>query len=375
MMYEITGFSSVNLNKITFGLGVWRRVIHQMQYFSAMAGTILVQARDRAKLNMEIQDAINGGRYDATWKLFEQHMGMDGFPRKSVVNNVLTGFSQSLDVQWLEKAYMLVERAFEEGKQNLLEKEALLYLSLALSKCSLPVPSSTVLRKLVEMEQYPPVTAWSAILAHMSFTGPGAYLAAELILEIGYFFQDGRVDPRKKSNAPLIAMKPSTTALNIVLAGCLLFGTTRKAEQLLDMMPRIGVRADANLLIIMAQIYERNGRRGELKNLQRHVDEACNLTDIQFRQFYNCLLNCHLKFGDLDSASNMVLKMLRKANVARNSLGTATLNFVTVNNKLPPRKAFMHSLNQKTSDGLIPYEEFRRDKNFISLDVEAKKML
>ncbi|MBA0583287.1 pentatricopeptide repeat-containing protein At1g03100, mitochondrial [Gossypium raimondii] len=360
---------------------------NRLMLFSTMAGTILVQARDPAKLNMEILNAIDERRYIDTWKLYEQHMQMEGFPRKSVVNRLLTGFVESLDVKWLEKAYAMVEQAFEESKQNLLEKEPLIYLSLGLAKCGLPVPASTILRKLVETEQFPPVTAWSAILAHMSQTAPGAYLAAELILEIGYLFQDGRVDPRKKSNAPLIAMKPNTTAFNIALAGCLLFCTTRKAEQLLDIMPRICVKADANLLIVMAHIYERNGRREELKKLQRHIDEACNLTDIQFRQFYNCLLTCHLKFGDLDSASNMVLEMLRKAKDARNSLAVATLVLETARND---NRAFTArisgpNLSQNEPEGshkdrliehqIISYDEFSRDRNFVKIGNEAKEVL
>ncbi|TXG70617.1 hypothetical protein EZV62_005552 [Acer yangbiense] len=320
--------------------------------FSSMAGTILVQARDPAKLSVEIENAIDERRYDDTWKLFEQHMQMEGFPRKSIVNKLLTSFTESFEAKWLEKAYGLVEQAFEESKHNLLEKETLIYLSLGLAKCGSPIPASTVLRKLVAMEQYPPVTAWSAILVHMSLTAPGAYLAAELILEIGYLFQDGRVDPRKKSNAPLIAMKPNTNSYNIALAGCLLFETTRKAEQLLDMMPRIAVKADANLLIIMAHIYERNGRREELRKLQRHIDEVYNLSDIQFRQFYNCLLSCHLKFGDLDSASKMVLEMIQKAKEARNSLAASTFAFDATGN-----------------------DKFARDRNFMNLEAEAKRVL
>ena len=160
------------------------------------------------------------------------------------------------------------------------------------------------------------------------------------------------MDPRKKSNAPLIAMKPNTTAFNIALAGCLLFETTRKAEQLLDMMPRIGVKADANLLITVAHVYERNGRREELRKLQRHIEEAPNLSDIQFRQFYNCLLTCHLKFGDLNSASNMVLEMLRKAKEATNSLAVA--NFFTdmaeSRHRYSPGLASTQSLGDTNSD-------------------------
>lgn len=351
--------------------------------FSSMGGTILVQARDPAKLSAEIENAINEHRYGDAWKLYEQHMQMDGFPRKTLVNKILTSFVESLDSKWLEKAYGLVEQAFEEGKQNLSEKEPLIYLSLGLSKCGLPVPASTILRKLVATEQYPPVTAWSAILAHMSLTAPGAYLAAELILEIGYLFQDGRVDPRKKCNAPLIAMKPNTNTFNIALAGCLLFETTRKAEQLLDIMPRIGVKADSNLLIIMAHIYERNGRREELRKLQRHIDEAVNLSDIQFRQFYNCLLSCHLKFGDLNSASKMVLEMLQRAKEAQNSLAAAMLPFnaVGVNNRTPSAQNVncTNSVDLENSgiieNHILSYEDFTKDRKFVALEAEVKRVL
>ncbi|KAF9620045.1 hypothetical protein IFM89_010695 [Coptis chinensis] len=161
----------------------------------------------------------------------------------------------------------------------------------------------------------------------MSRIASGAYLAAELILEIGYLFQDNRVDPRKKTNRPLLSMKPNTTVFNLA-AGCLLFGTTRKAEQLLEMMPLVGIKADSNLLITMALIYEINGHRDELKKLKRHIDDTCNLG--QYQQFYNCLLTCHLNFGDLSSASQMVLEMLSKAKKARNSLASATLTLEAV---------------------------------------------
>ncbi|GKU86554.1 hypothetical protein SLEP1_g1066 [Rubroshorea leprosula] len=376
-----------SLGKLTLFFGQQSGFPPSSRSFSTTTGTILVQARDSAKLNLEIQNAIDEHRYVDAWKLFDQHMQMEGFPRKSVVNSLLTGFAESLDVQWLEKAFGMVEQAFEESKQNLLEKEPLIYLSLSLAKCGLPVPASTILRKLIEMEQFPPVTAWSAILAHMSLTAPGAYLAAELILEIGYLFQDGRVDPRKKSNAPLIAMKPNNTAFSIALVGCLLFGTTRKAEQLLDMMPRITIKADANLLIVMAHIYERNGRREELRKLQRHIDEAYNLTDIQFRQFYNCLLTCHLKFGDLISASNMVLEMLRKAKEARNSLAAATLvldaggndnrfpNVWTSGQKYGQESGGLGNHDSLIKSQIISYEELSRDRHFLKLGNEASNLL
>ncbi|KAL2660032.1 hypothetical protein AAZX31_03G138200 [Glycine max] len=340
------------------------------------------------KVSLEIQNAIDANQLDYSWKLFEQHMHMEGFPRKSVISKLVTSYVDSLDIQYLEKAYELVECAIEEGKQVLLEKEVLIYVSFGLAKARLPVPSSTVLRKMIAIEHFTPVTAWSAVLAHMSQTAEGSYLAAELILEIGYLFQNNRVDLRKKSNAPLIAMKPNAAAFNIALAGCLLFETSRKAEELLDMMPRIGVKADANLLIIMARVYERNGQREELKKLQRHMEEAPNLNDLEFRQFYNCLLTCHLKFRDLDSASNMVLEMLRKAKEARNSLAAAKFmtNAAEIDHSHSPGLASVHSLNNSKdlyslqnnrpiTNAVLSYEEFSKDRNFLKLESESKAIL
>ncbi|KAK6137788.1 hypothetical protein DH2020_028468 [Rehmannia glutinosa] len=352
---------------------------HGSKYFSHNF-TILVQARDTGKLHEELETAINEHRLNDAWDLHEQHMRVGGFARKSIVCKLIAGLTESSDVKWLEKAYGLVEKAFEEHKQTLFDRETLMYLSLGLAKYGLPIPASTVLRKLVEMEQFPPVTAWSAIIAYMSGYPSGAYLAAELVFEIGYLFQDGRVDPRKKCNEPLISMKPNATAFNIALVGCLLFGTTRKAEQLLEMIPRINMKTDATSLIIMAHIFERNGRRDELKKLRRHIEEVPYITDIQLRQFYSCLLSCHLKFGDLDSATHMVLEMLRKVKKAQNSLGVANLIFETDKrgSRLPSLDVSPKDLCDVKSDKpkeLLCYEDFCRDRKFLRLEAETKELL
>ncbi|KAG5608533.1 hypothetical protein H5410_019814 [Solanum commersonii] len=359
--------------------GVDRTVFAQTAPFSTIAGTILVQAQDLGKMSEELENDIDENKLDDAWTVYERHMQMEGFPRKSIVNKLLATSAESSDLGQLDRAYGLVEQAFEKNKHDLLEKNTLIYLSLAFAKCGSPIPASTLLRKLVETEKYPPVSAWSAILAYMSQTSTGSYLAVELVLEIGYLFQDGRVDPRKKSNEFLLFMKPNATCFNIALAGCLLFGTTRKAEQLLDMMPRINLKADATLLIIMAHIYEKNGRKEELKKLKRDMEEAPNVTEIQFRQFYNCLLSCFLKFGDLESTSHMVLEMLRKAEKAKNSLGIASL-FLEVSrsgdtlcSNVLPEDA--HHRKPDESESLVSYEDLCRDRKFSKLQTIAKNLL
>ncbi|CAL9049939.1 unnamed protein product, partial [Musa banksii] len=351
--------------------------------FSTMSEPILVQAHDPSQVALELEHALEEQRFEDAWKAYEKHVHMDGLPRKSVLSKLLTSFAESCHARWLNNAYSVVELAFQEKKHDLMEKEPLIYLAFILSRSELPVLASNIMRKLVKMEAFPPLTAWSGIIGHMCQTATGTLLAAELIMEIGYLFKDNRVDPRKKSNRPLLSMKPNAIAFNITLTGCLLSGSTRKAEQLLEMMPRIGVKPDSSLLIVMAQIYEKNGHIDEIKKLKRHVDEAIDLSDLDFQKFYDCLLSCHLKFKDLDSAVDKVLDMLRKAKEAKRSLAAAksVLEAVQTGKKsISYRDSGHERLDALDKFKLIKsrapsYFEFAKDRNFSRLEAEAKESL
>ncbi|KAG6494243.1 pentatricopeptide repeat-containing protein At1g03100, mitochondrial-like isoform X1 [Zingiber officinale] len=350
--------------------------------FCTVAAPLLVQACDPSRVALELEHAVDEQRFEDAWIAYEKHVHMVGLPRKSVLSKLLVGFTESCSVHWLNKAYSVVEVAFAETKHDLLEKDVLLYLAFILSRSQLSILAANIVRKLVKMEAFPPVTAWSGIIGHMSQTSTGALLASELIMEIGYLFKDNRVDPRKKSNRPLLAMKPNTIAFKIVLTGCLLFGTTRKAEELLELMPRIGVKPNSNLLIVMAQIYEKNGHRDELIKLKRHVDEAIDLNIVDFQQFYNCLFSCHLKFKDLDAAVDMVLDMLRKAKEAKQSLAAARslLQTVEAGSSIPCENPGLEKLDSLDKFELIKlqaplYFDFTKDRRCSRLEAEAKESL
>lgn len=91
--------SSLNSFELRYGF------THPSQSFSTAGGTILVQARDAGKLSEGLLNAINEHRFDDAWSLHQQHMQMEGFPRKSIVNMLLESFAESLDPHWLEKAF------------------------------------------------------------------------------------------------------------------------------------------------------------------------------------------------------------------------------------------------------------------------------
>ncbi|KAG9453308.1 hypothetical protein H6P81_006212 [Aristolochia fimbriata] len=354
---------------------------------SMLAGNILVQARDPSQLSSELLNAVDDKRFEDAWMLYEKYFQMEGLPRRSVLSKLIASLAETQKHFWLEKAYSIVETVINENKFDLLEKGTLIYLSYALARSELPVPASIILRKLVEKEEFVPVSAWSGIIAHMSQTPTGAILAADLVIEIGYLFKDYRVDPRKKCNQLLLSMKPNMTAMSIALTGCLLFGTTRKGEEVLELMPRLGVKPNLTLLIIMAHIYERNGRREEIKKLKRFIDETPNVEALQLQQYYNCLLSCHLKFADLGLASEMVLEMLRKAKEAQTSLAAVTNVLEAMESD--KSSSLLRSSVQTPSleipgdlstlnlceNPLPSYVEFSTDKRHLSLETEGNRIL
>ena len=347
--------------------------------FSTMVESILVWAQDPGRVALQLKNAVDDGRIDEAWRVYEKHIHMEGFLRKSVLTTLIRGFSETFDREWLIKAYTLVEQVFEQKKHELLDKNAVIYLSYVLARAELALPASTLLRKLIEIGEFFPKNLWICIIAYISRTKSSAFLAADLVTEIGHLFRDNRVDPSKKSNRPMLLMKPDPMAFKLVLIGCLVFGTTRKAEQLLELMPRVGVKADPDLLIVMAHVFERNGRLEEIKKLRRHIDDACGLlTDLQFQQFYSCLLSCHLKLGELTPACNLVVAMLQRANKAKSSLAAAksVLQSVQgVRKSTPLSKSIEEENVNALKSQPLTFLEFIGDGRFRMLDDESRAVL
>lgn len=148
-------------------------------------------------------------------------------------------------------------------------------------------------------------------------------------------------------------------------------------------MPRIGVKPEGNLLIVMARVYEKNGRKDEIQKLKRHVDEACGLSESEYRQFYDCLFSCHLKFRDLDSAVAIILDMLRKGKNAKQSLEAAKAVLEAVENRkiyLPSHKTGAEnscSLDNSVSNNseMLKFAPFFKDKSFARVELEARQLL
>lgn len=329
-------------------------------FSSAGSPRILMQARNPAILAEELENALNEQRLEDALKGYENYKQLEDFPRKSLVNRLISVLAYAGDLKWLEKAYAVVISVTEEKKQRqLLDREALTHLCLSLARAQMPAPASTVVRIMMDMDEYPSVNMWSTVITHMVKTENGTRLASDIVIDICCFFKDGRVDPRKRSNKSLLAMKPNTESFNISLNGALAFGMIRKAEELLVLMTEVGVKADPTSIALRAQIYEKNGKREELKKLKRHVEESPGMPDQHYQQFYSSLLITHLKFGDLDAASELILDMLKRAKVSWSSLAATKSVFATI---------------AKGLQGHVTSIEYEKQRNCSAMQVKAEKL-
>lgn len=74
-------------------------------------------------------------------------------------------------------------------------------------------------------------------------------------------------------------------------------------------MAEVGVVADAHTIVIIAQLYEMNCMRDELKRYKRYIDVVSAPLASHYRQFYDSLLSLHFIFNDIDAASALIKDM------------------------------------------------------------------
>ncbi|TYH61759.1 hypothetical protein ES332_D07G074400v1 [Gossypium tomentosum] len=188
-----------------------------------------------------------------------------------------------------------------------LQPDILVKLALSLSRAQMPIPSSTILRLMLEKGMLPPMNVLQLLFLHMVKTEVGACIASNLLIQIC----DNYVQFCSGKSPCANLLKPDTVIFNLVLDACVRFGSSLKGQQIIELMSQTEVVADGHSIIIIAQIHEINGQRDELKKFKDHVAPLPVAFVSHYRQFYECLLSLHFKFDDIDAAAELLLDMNR----------------------------------------------------------------
>ncbi|MQL71903.1 hypothetical protein Taro_004210 [Colocasia esculenta] len=273
-------------------------------------------ASSRAKdLVSRIELALKARRVDEAWVAFDALRASGGagagaglLPPQALIGGLITASSYSSDTGRLRRACELAV-ALSRKRADLLHYDALARLALALARAQMPEPAATVLRVMLERGKLPPAPVWSSAFSHLVKTPVGSHLASGILIELCECFTQCPLDSKRSK-----LTKPGTTLFNLVLDACLRHGSPLEAQQLIDLMPRTGVVADANTIVAVARVYEMNGHREDLKRLKLHVDSVPSsaLLDRHYQQFYGCLLSLHFKFDDIAAAAELVLDLYRR---------------------------------------------------------------
>lgn len=258
----------------------------------------------QALLLEKVGVALKDHKIEEAWYIFKDYRKSYDIPDCSLINRLLTGLSYSPDPQWLRRACDLVFKHWKR-KSHLFHVEVLAKLALSVARAKMPVPASMILRLLLQKKYLPPFDILNLVLLHMVKTEIGTYLASNLLFQMSDCYQHITIRGSNLRNK----MKSDTIIFNLVLDACVRFGSALKGQDIIEFMAQSGVVADAHSINIIAQIYEMNGQRDEIKNYKGHVDRIPVALVPHYLSFYNSLLSLHFKFTDISAAAELVLDL------------------------------------------------------------------
>lgn len=287
------------------------------QHFStnsvSQPGRICWRGDSNVVLLRKLEIALREHQVDEAWVTFIDFKKLYGFPTGSMVNRLISRFSYSSDHHWLQKACDLVFLILKE-KPGLLQFPVLTKLSISLARAQMPVPTSMILRVMLERENMPPLTILWSVVSHMVKTEIGACLASNFLVQMC----DCYLRLSAKGSVRAKVVKPDAMIFNLALDACVKFKLSLKGQEIVELMSKVGVIADAHSVIVFSQIHEMNGQRDEIKKLKDQIDKVCAPFIGYYCQFYDSLLKLHFKFDDIDSATQLLLDMHKSQESVRN---------------------------------------------------------
>ncbi|XP_056174367.1 pentatricopeptide repeat-containing protein At4g17616 [Syzygium oleosum] len=278
----------------------------QNREFILCKNTKIAPNSTRALLLEKLGVALKDHQIEEAWDIFKDYRKSYDISDCSLINRLLTGLSYSSDPQWLRRACDLVFKHWKR-KSHLFHVEVLAKLALSVARVKMPVPASMILRLLLEKKYLPPFDILNLVLLHMVKTEIGTYLASNLLFQMSDSYQHITICGSNLRNK----MKSDTIIFNLVLDACVRFGSALKGQDIIEFMAQSGVVADAHSINIIAQIYEMNGQRDEIKNYKGYVDRIPVALVPHYQSFYNSLLSLHFKFTDISAAAELVLDLDR----------------------------------------------------------------
>ncbi|KAI5417684.1 hypothetical protein KIW84_042337, partial [Lathyrus oleraceus] len=265
---------------------------------------ILLEKLKFALRNHQSQEAL---------ETFHDFRRLYGYPEVQLLNQVIVQLCYSSNHVLVRKSFDLALKIVQENSR-LIHVDTFTKLALSLARMQMASPASVILRLMLEKGFVPSVQFLSLIVFHIVKTEIGTHLVSNYLSKVCDFY----ICLKDKKAQHAILLKPDTLVFNIVLDACVRFKLALKGLCLIELMPLIGIVADAHSIVIISQILEMNGLRDEMMELKWHIDGVSAAYVRHYRQFYDSLLSLHFKFNDIDVAAKLVLDMNSSHNCRNN---------------------------------------------------------
>ncbi|VVB12712.1 unnamed protein product [Arabis nemorensis] len=258
-------------------------------------------------LEKKLETALKAHCIDDAWDVFKDFKRLYGFPDSVIMNRFVTVLSYSSDSIWLGKASELTRLALKQNS-GLASGDALTKLSLSLARAQMPEACCIILRIMLEKGNLLTSDVLRLVVMHMVKTEVGTCLASNYMVQVCDRFAGLNASKR---NSPGNVVKPDTVLFNLVLGSCVRFGYSLKGQELIELMAKVDVVADAYSVVIMSCIYEMNGMRDELKKFKEHIGQVPAQILCHYRHLFDNLLSLEFKFDDIGSAGRLVLDICK----------------------------------------------------------------
>lgn len=264
------------------------------------------EASSQVILTKKLETALRDHhRVDDAWDVFKDYKRLYGFPDSSIMNRFVTVLSYSSDSAWLCKADDLTRLALKQNS-GLVNLDSLTKLLLSLARAQMSESACNILRTMLEKGFVLPSDVLRLVVMHLVKTEVGACLASNYLVQVCHRF----LESKRNGN---VVTKPDAVLFNLVLGSCVRFGFSLRGQELIELMARVDIVADAYSIVIMSCVYEMNGMRDELKKLKECIgghDVPSQLL-CHYRLLYDNLLSLEFKFGDVGSAGRLVLDICK----------------------------------------------------------------
>lgn len=266
---------------------------------------------DDANLIEEMRDLLKQRRTDEAWQGMQLLSRSGKFPDRQCTSRLVAQLSHRGVPSCLARAQQVLTNLRKNNQVDLLDSDSLGLLALASARSGAARYALNVLNLMFEMDIYPSVKVWSAVVSRLGRHVDDCLLALELFDEVCRLIEEA-----ESQGIDVRSARPDTGAFNAALNACATLGFAAKGEDLMNSMRRCGLQPDSITFNTLIKLYAKCDQRKLLKSLPDEMVENKVMPD---ESTVNSLIAGYVGLGDLREAEALLRRLQDKSEQGNDS--------------------------------------------------------